>query len=283
MIRKRFTLFHLFAGFLLLLLVVNFYPSAAYAQPGEEGNDSSGRLMRFEKALSDSAATDTTLVRRHHDHEEECDTSSSLLGDIIFFIPKEILKACVASYCDLPGPNYGSYPFSFRSFFTVQYEKEPGNYFQLGGSYSYVYKDIPAGQVQADLYLHSLFLGASYQQFREKGERLHLASARIGARKAVGDYVLWQNHFGWRYMKGTSEMSGFLFGMQFKIFTMEHMAYNIGYDFDFFPEYGTAFHELDGGISYFIGRAELKAGYQAKMIYQGPSLHGSYAGVVWNF
>jgi hypothetical protein len=77
-------------------------------------------------------------------------------------------------------------------------------------------------------------------------------------------------------------MSGFLLGMQFKIFTMERMAYNIGYDFDFFPEYGTAFHELDGGISYFVGRAELKAGYQAKMIYQGPSLHGPYAGVVWN-
>ena len=46
---------------------------------------------------------------------------------------------------------------------------------------------------------------------------------------------------------------------------------------------GTAFNELDAGISYFIGRMEIKAGYQAKMIHQGPSLHGPYVGMNWNF
>jgi len=269
---------------LLLALALGILPVPGRLLAQTAAPDSSGsRLRSFESSLRDTSRGDTASVRHHRQQEEEIDTTGSLLGDIIFFLPKEILKACFEGYCSLPGPNYGPYPYSSVSVFTAQYEKEPGNYLILGGSYSHIYEDIPSGQAEASLYLHSLYLGGSYQQFREKGERLYLTAIRIGSRKALGDYVLWQNHFGWRYMRGGAGMSGYLFGTQLRIFSWDRLAYNVGYDFDFFPEYGTAFHELDAGISYYLGRMEIKAGYQAKMIYEGPSLHGPYAGVNWNF
>jgi hypothetical protein len=245
-------------------------------------------LNSFEKALStkDTTSNDTdTAAARHHRHEDDddYDEDGDIWGELLLFLPKEIFKLCAVAYCSLPGPNYGPYPYFSVSPFSAQYQREPGNYLILGGSYSHVYQEIPSGQAEAAIYLHSFYLGASYQQYRENGNRLHLAAARLGIRKALGDYVLWQNHFGWRYLKGGAGMSGYLLGTQFRFFTWSRLAYNIGYDFDFFPEYGTAFHEVDAGISYYMGRLELKAGYQARMIYEGPSLHGPYAGVNWNF
>lgn len=255
--------------------------SAADAQ----GPDTTGgRLKSFERSLSTKDTTDTAAVS-HYRHQDDNgpEEGGNLWGELVFFIPKLVIKGCVAAYCSLPGPNYGPYPYSSVSLFTAQQEKEPGNYLILGGYYSHVHKDIPSGQAEAGLYLHSFYLGASYQQFREKEDRLHLGAMKIGVRKALGDYVMWQNHFGWRYLKGGAGMSGYLLGTQLRIFTWDRLAYNIGYDFDFFPEYGTAFHEVDAGLSYYLGRLELRAGYQARMIYEGPSLHGPYAGVSWNF
>lgn len=249
-------------------------------------DSSGGRLESFEKALStkDTADTDTATVRHHrHDDDDDHGEDGDVWGELLFFLPKEIFKICAVAYCSLPGPNYGPYPYFSVSPFTAQYQTEPGNYLVLGGTYSHIYMDIPSGQAEASVYLHSLYLGGSYQQFREKDDRLHLGAVRLGVRKALGDYVLWQNHFGWRYLKGSSGMSGYLLGTQLRIFTLDRLAYTIGYDFDFFPEYGTAFHELDAGISYYMGRMEIKAGYQARMIYQGLSLHGPCAGVNWNF
>ena len=255
--------------------------SAAGAQsPDTTG----GRLKFFEKTLSAKDTTDTATVSHHRDEDDSgLEEDGSIWGELLFFLPREIFKLCAAAYCSLPGPNYGPYPYSSVSVFTAQHEKEPGNYLILGSYYSHVYKDIPSGQVEASFYIHSLVLATSYQQFRENGDRLHLTAIRIGSRKALGDYVLWQNHFGWRYMKGTSGMSGYLLGTQFKFFNWNRIAYILGYDFDFFPEYGTAFHEVDAGLSYYVRRLEFKAGYQAKMIYEGPSLHGPYAGICWNF
>ena len=50
----------------------------------------------------------------------------------------------------------------------------------------------------------------------------------------------------------------------------------IGYDLDFFPRYGTVFHDLTGSPLYFIGCIELKAVDNALITYKGSSLQGPH-------
>ncbi len=272
----------LLAILLLGMIIINGTATAQIAVPPDSAQ---GRLRTFEKALSDGDTLDTA-DQQHHQRCEEDDTTGNFWGEVLFFLPREIFKACAETYAGLPGPNYGPYPYCFRSPFSASYHPSPASYLELDGGFQYTYRDIPTYETRMNYFTHSFVAALSYQQFRETvsgGQNsLHLAAVKLGVRKAVGDQLIWQNHLGWRYLKGGTGMSGVLLGTQFKIFTLNRIAVTLGYDIDLFPDNGTAFHELDGWLSYYWKRLELKAGYQAQLIWQGPSLHGPSIGLAYN-
>jgi hypothetical protein len=257
-------------------------PSLSFAQ----NPDSAGsRLGGFERALS---SKDSASGQDQSSDTAECDEGESFWGELVFFIPKLVFNACVAGYCSLPGPNYGPYPYYSNSAFTAINDYQPAFYFTVNTGYQHTYRDIPTAVTGFGLYAGSFVLGASYDQYRERLSggglyRLHNTSLKIGMRKALGNYVIWQNHLGWRWLKGTYGQSAALIGTEWKIFTDDRGAVTLGYDYNFFPEIGTSYHDCGAYYSHFVKRAELKFGYHAAMIYEGPSLHGPYAGLAWNF
>ncbi|MBI5806300.1 hypothetical protein HZA73_09665 [candidate division TA06 bacterium] len=256
--------------------------SAAFAQSPDS---SSSKLGGFEKGLS---KRDSTSGQERSPDTDECNEGESFWGELVFFIPKIILKACVAGYCSLPGPNYGPYPYYSVSSFTAMMDCQPAAYFTVNTGYQHTYRDIPTAVTGFDLYAGSFVLGASYDQYRERLSggglyQFHNTSIKLGLRKALGEYVIWRNHLGWRWLKGAYGQSAALIGTEWKIFTDNRGAITLGYDYNYFPETGTSYHDCGAYYSYFVKRIELKFGYHAAMIYRGPSLHGPYAGVNWNF
>jgi hypothetical protein len=258
------------------------WPSASFAQSPDSA---SSKLGGFEKALSNK---DTASSQCQSPDTAEYDESESFWGELVFFLPKLVIKGCVAGYCSLPGPNYGPYPYYSNSAFTAITDYQPAVYFTVNTGYQHTYRDIPTAVTGFDLCAGSFVLGASYDQYRERlsgGElyRLHNTSLKIGMRKALGDYVIWRNHLGWRWLKGSYGQSAALAGTEWKIFNDSRGAFTLDYDYNIFPGTGASYHDCGVYYSYFIKRAELKAGYHAAIIYKGPSLHGPYAGLVWNF
>ncbi|MRR08869.1 hypothetical protein EG831_02020 [bacterium] len=258
--------------------------AAAAAAQTDTVRAAPGRLRLFEADLRTDQPADTLRPEpggqhrpcRHHDDEDTSGFFSQVVGSLF--------EAMFRGYAGLPNPNYGPYPY-YNS--TGMYAYESGNavYLTAGAGYQRTYRGIPTLCADLRFAAAAFVLEADYQRYREKdgGERLQLASVRIGARKAPGDAVLWRNYIGWRHMEGGAALNGVLFGTALEIYPGGRMGIGLGYDIDVFPRYGTVFHDLTGSCSYFLGRTELSLGYRALITYKGSSLHGPFAGVTWHF
>ncbi len=246
-----------------------------------------GAVRTFEQDLRTSLPGDSVVYRPHHrehrhHHEDDDDDTSGFFSQLI----GGIFRLAIEGYAQLPNPNYGPYPYYNASGF---YAYGTGNkaYLIASTGYEHTYHDISSVTTAVKFSAAAFVLDAHYQQYQERAggtlDRLHLTALRIGARKAAGSAVLWQNHIGMRYLKGFHDQTGGLIGTAFKIFPGGNTGVDLEYDCDFFPRYGTVFHDLTGSASYFIDRAELEAGYHALITYKGSSLHGPFFGISWHF
>ncbi|MCU0606739.1 MAG: hypothetical protein MUF78_04810 [Candidatus Edwardsbacteria bacterium] len=246
-----------------------------------------GRLRLFETDLRTDQPADTLRPEpagrhrpcRHHDDEDDTSGSFSQMFGSFF-------DAIFRCYAGLPNPNYGPFPYYCANGF---YAHESGNavYLTAGAGYQQTYRGIPTLSTDVRFTAAAFVLQASCQRYREPAsggaERLHLAALKIGAGKAPGSGVLWQTHAGLRYLKGCHDQTGWLIGTVLRVFPGNRLGITAGYDLDFFPRYGTTFHDLDGSCSYFAGRAEFSVGYRALITYKGTSLHGPFAGISRHF
>jgi hypothetical protein len=267
-----------------MLAVLCLLSGTVLAQ-GDTSKTEPGTLRTFEDDLTSPQPLDSVAYHPHHrghrHHDDDDDTGGFWSGVI-----SGLFNAIGEGYASLPNPNYGPYPYYGASGF---YAHGIGNatHLTVGAGYERTHQDIHGLCTDIKFSVAALVVDVAYQQYQERtggtAGRLHLAAIRIGARKAPGSAVLWQNHIGLRYVKGFHDQTGGLIGTELEIFPGNDLAITAGYDLDFFPRYGTVFHDLTGSASYFVSRIELIAGYHALITYRGSSLHGPFIGVTWYF
>ena len=263
-------------------------PAGAFAQT-DTAATKAGTLRTFENDLV-TPPPDTVKPqprerereehhRWHHDDDDDagCDTGGFWSG-----VFSGLFRAIGEGYASLPNPNYGPYPYSSVSGFDA-YGAGNATYLTVGLGYQHTYHAIPTACTNIKFMTAALVVDAFYQQYRESSDRLHLSALKIGARKAVGGSVLWQNHLGLRNLKGYNDLTGGLLGTELQIYPGSQLCVTMGYDLDFFPRYGTVFHDLSGSLSCFFGRVEIVAGYNDLITYKGASLQGPFIGATLHF
>lgn len=237
-----------------------------------------GALDSFEDDLK-PPSRDTTAA----DSSES--SSGSIVGGIIGGFFKIVASTAVMIYLDLPHADYGPYPYNDEPDYGVFEADSVGStpfYVRPGGGYKFTQPGIRTYLGSVSLVKNSLEMGAEYLHNRERLDSatvgtLDFLAITFGLTKAASQYAVWENHFGYRYIKGGDAYHGFLMGTELKFYTTARIAVTTSYDLNIAGHAG--FHELDGSLSYFINRAELKAGYQWMKTFRGTALHGPHLGM----
>jgi hypothetical protein len=264
-----------------LALMCTAFAATAWGQAADTAKPRTGALGAFERGIR-SAPADTAA-------SDSCESppASNLFSELVGGFFKVLFSTAGQIYLELPHPNYGAHPYEQHGVYGVFEPDTIGStpfYVQPGGGYTFTQPNVRTCAAEVRVARNSFVAGAAWQHNREPSESgtatLDLLCLTAGLAKAFSGYAVWQNDFGYRYIKGGQGYHGLRLGTELRVYTGAKAVVTASYHINAAGHAG--FHETEAHLSYFIDNIELKAGYQLLKTFSGARLQGPSLGTtVW--